>query len=360
MNKKINCIEGIRAIACMSIFLYSFRNAFLPVFSYWGDVTPLRILTSGDAMIRIMFTLSGFVISHKYFLLKRYDDIPLDIFKKYFRLAPHVLVANVVVCFMMKLGILYNSQAGKVSGSVEFLSAFNNFEPDIVLCLKESLILCFFQGKSTYIAPLWIIGYEYLGTILVLCAISICRKSDLRYLFYIVFLLFFNSYYNYFVLGMLVCEIYCDKDISDWLNQHKKFNNWLFVISFLIISLLNINDDIKIIRVVYAIGISGFLLALLCSSWGDKILGNRFMQKCGKLSFAVYITHLPIIESFSSVFFVKFNELGYNDTFIVMLNLILTSFLIWLIAHSFFGHIERISNAIVKSFEKKYGGLQKS
>ena len=84
MNKKINCLEGIRTIACISVFLCHFRGAFSQEFSYWGDNTPLRILTAGNVMVRILFVLSGFVISYKYFAFQRYEEIPLDIFKRYY------------------------------------------------------------------------------------------------------------------------------------------------------------------------------------------------------------------------------------------------------------------------------------
>lgn len=353
MNKKINCLEGIRTIACISVFLCHFRGAFSQEFSYWGDNTPLRILTAGNVMVRILFVLSGFVISYKYFAFQRYEEIPLDIFKRYFRLAPSILVANIVVHVMMELGLLYNVQAGQLSGSESFLAVFNNFEPDIGLCLKEGILTCYLQGANAYIGPLWTIAYEYLGGILVLCAIYVCKNDAFRYLFYIIFLCVFSSYYNYFVLGMLVCDIYCDKDISGWLKQHQHVNNMLFISALFIVSLIDINDDVKATRVLFAIGMCIFLLTLLSSSWGDKVLGNRFMREGGKLSFAVYIVHWPIIESFSSKYFIWLAELGYKDGFAVVSNLLLSGLLILVVAYFFNKYVELLGQTIMKSFVEK-------
>lgn len=352
MNKKINCLEGIRLIACISVFLCHFRGAFFPEISYWGENTPLRILTSSNVMVRILFVLNGFVISYKYFMFQKYEDVPVDIFKRYFHLAPPILIANIIVYIMMELGMLYNVQAGQLNGS-EFLAKFNNFEPDIGLCLKEGIVTCYLQGANAYIYPLWAIVYGYLGSILILGAIYICKNSSFRYLFYIVFLCSFSSYYNYFVLGMLVCDIYCDKDVNVWLNQHKCVNNGLFIGALLLVSVVDINDNVKATRVLFAIGLSVFLLTLLSSNWGERVLGNRFMREGGKLSFAVYIVHWPIIESFSSKFFIWLAKLGYRGEFPIVLNLLLTSLIVFAVAYCFHKYVELPEKIVIKSLMEK-------
>ena len=96
-----------------------------------------------------------------------------------------------------------------------------------------------------------------------------------------------------------------------------------------------------------------FLLTLLSSSWGDKVLGNRFMREGGKLSFAVYIVHWPIIESFSSKYFIWLAELGYKDGFAVVSNLLLSGLLILVVAYFFNKYVELLGQTIMKSFVEK-------
>ena len=176
MREKINCLEGIRTIGCISVFLCHFRGAFLPDQAIWLiDHTPLMILTAGNSVVRILFVVSGFVISYKYFEIQRYEQVPKDMLKRYFRLAPSVIAANLFVYFLMKFGFMFHVQAAAVSGSEDFLGIFNNFTPNLVQCLKEALITCYFQGANGYIGPLWTMVYEYLGAILVLCVIYVCK-----------------------------------------------------------------------------------------------------------------------------------------------------------------------------------------
>lgn len=230
MREKINCLEGIRTIGCISVFLCHFRGAFLPDQAIWLiDHTPLMILTAGNSVVRILFVVSGFVISYKYFEIQRYEQVPKDMLKRYFRLAPSVIAANLFVYFLMKFGFMFHVQAAAVSGSEDFLGIFNNFTPNLVQCLKEALITCYFQGANGYIGPLWTMVYEYLGAILVLCVIYVCKGNYLRYLFYIVMFICFSSYYNYFVLGMLICDIYVQQDMNEILQRHRWISYGLFL-----------------------------------------------------------------------------------------------------------------------------------
>lgn len=231
MSGKLNCLEGIRAIGCISVFLCHFRGAFLPNQSIWViDHTPLMILTAGNSIVRILFVVSGFVISYKYFLKQNYEHIPKDIIKRYFRLAPSVIAANLFVYVLMKSGMMFHIQAAAASGSEDFLGIFNNFTPNLLQCLKEAFLTCYFQGANGYIGPLWTMMYEYYGAIFILSVICICKGSrSLRYLFYIVIFSCFSSYYNYYVLGMFICDIYMDQDINKILHRHSWINYGLFL-----------------------------------------------------------------------------------------------------------------------------------
>lgn len=230
MKEKINCLEGIRAIGCISVFLCHFRGAFLPNQTIWLiDHTPLMILTAGNSVVRILFVVSGFVISYKYVTTQQYEEAPKDMLKRYFRLAPSVIAANLFAYVLMKSGAMFHIQAAAESGSEDFLGIFNNFTPNLAQCLKEAAITCYFQGANAYIGPLWTMVYEYLGVILVLGVIYVCRGSYLRHLFYIIVFVCFSSYYNYFVLGMLICDIYVDQGISEILQRHRWIPYGLFL-----------------------------------------------------------------------------------------------------------------------------------
>lgn len=346
--KKNNCLEGIRLIACVSIFLCHFRGAFLPDWSYWGDGTPLRILTADNTVVRLLFTLSGFVISYNY-LINGNDrkGVPADIIKRYFRLAPPIIFSNVIVYFLMKAGLMYNISAGILSGSDTFLASFNNFTPSIQGCLKEALYSCYFYGANDYIGPLWIIQYEFLGSILVLGAICVCGDGKLRSLFYLIFMLFYGtSYYSYFVLGMIVCDLYRDKNVSTTLQEHRGLNNICFFIGLWLVTMVDITDAFSCYF--WGFGTVIFLTTLINSSWGERALGGRILRKGGDLSYCFYIVHWPVIECFSSAYYIWAVGKGIDPRISILTNLVGTMVIIFLAAYFLNIYIEKIGKEITK------------
>lgn len=335
MNEKKNSLEGIRVIACIGVFLCHFRGAFLPD-RIIGiiDYTPLKIMTAGYPMVRIMFVLSGFVISYKYFKNQKYDDVVIDVVKRWFRLFPGILVANVIVCMMMKGGLFFNGEAAQLSGSQDFLGIFNQFTPNLFHAIKEGLFTIYLNGANGYIAPLWTMTYEFLGSILILAAISVFKGSPLRILFYVVELGFFKSYYNYLVVGMLICDIYFNAGVNEKLKEKQMFNNIVCFMAAFVICMIQLDDTNKEIRVIYGVSLIVFFMTLLNSKWAEKTMGCSFVVSLGKISFPIYILHWPIIESFSSWYYIKGIKLcggGYEGTIIIS-DFILTAFIILFMA----------------------------
>ena len=266
MNEKRTSLEGIRAIACIGGFLCHFRGAFLPnrVIGII-DYTPLKIMTAGNPMVRIMFVLSGYVISYKYFRNRKYDDVTIDIIKRWFRFFPGIFVANVIVYLLMKGGLLFNSEAAQLSGSSDFLGVFNQFTPNLLQAVREGLFTTYFNGANGYIGPLWTMKYEFLGSILILAAISVFKGSSLRILFYVVTLFFFNSYYNYLIIGMLICDIFFNADINLKLQKNQWINNSVCIIAVIVICMMKLDDMNKGTRIIYGI----FLVIFFGGFWHD-------------------------------------------------------------------------------------------
>lgn len=353
MGKKISCFEGIRAIGCIGVFLCHFRGAFFPQYVTCLDHTPVKILTAGNVIVRILFTLSGFVVCYKYFSKKNYENIRKDILKRYFRLAPAIIVAEIIVYFLMRAGLLYNIPAAEISGSVDFLAVFNNFTADFSGCLKEAFITCYTEGANGYIGPLWTIKYEFLGVILILSAMYICKDTYLRYIFYLIVFAFYNTYYNYFVLGMFICDIYISQDFNQFLQKHQRLNNLLFIIALYIVSLFDINDTVKYTRVMFSVGLIMLFLTLLNASWSEKILGAPIMNHMGRISYAVYIIHWPVIESFSSAYYIWATNMNIDKKTVIISCFMFSFLLIIFLAHIFNKYIEIIGKGAVLFIEKQ-------
>ncbi len=352
-TKKVLCIEGLRTIGWIGVFICHFKGAFLPNTVWWTDNTPLEFIYSGNAYVRLFFVISGFVIAYKFFTKECYDSVLPDIIKRYFRLMPPILVAEITVYFFMKANVLKNYEVSLLTGSEDFLGAFNRFTPDILGCLKEALFGTYFHVSSGYIATLWTMVYEYLGSVLILAAIYILRKNDWRWLFYIVFLIAFSSYYNYFVIGMMLADIVVNTDTVEIVRRKKAFHVGIILIGYYMLSMIEINDSDKFTRVIFGIGICIFMIGVISSPIMERILGNKIMIYGGKISYSAYIVHWPIIEIAScNAFLFLYNKIG-NESLLKTI-IFLGSLIITFVVASFYSlFIEPIGLKTIAKLWKK-------
>lgn len=346
-ESKINCIEGLRTIGWIGVFLCHFKGAFFPNRTCWLDMTPIRFIYSGNAYVRLLFVISGFVLCYKYFVKECYDNVLGDVVKRYFRLMPPILCAEIVVYFLMKFNFMKNVEAASIIGSQDFLGIFNTFSPNIIECLKEALVKTYLKGGSAYIGPLWSIVYEYLGALLILAVVYIFKKSPWRWLFYIIFMSAFAGYYNYFFLGMIIADLYVNTNLNEIIKKRPFFQFCMILGGYLMLSMININDQEKYTRVVFAVGIVLFMLGILSSNLMERLLGNRLMVRGGKLAYTAYIVHWPIVETISCGLFLSFyNKIEYNV--LVLLILIITFLVIIFVANIFATYIEPIGADVAK------------
>lgn len=297
--KKIKSIEGIRTIVWFGIFLCHYIGAFIPDRSWFLDKKPISFICTGHGYLEVLFIVSGFVLSYKFFSKECYELIPRDMVKRYFRLMPPVLFCELVVYVLMRLGCYKNVEVAELVGTMPTLGTFNQFEPDILGCLKEALVVAYIRATNQYIGPLWTIRYEYIGALMILAALFVFRKTPWRWLFYVAFLIFLSTYFNYLVLGMLLCDLYVNTRVSRILEEKGIIRIIAIVSGYIIQSLAEPRDGDKLSRVVFGVGISVFLLGVLTSKRLEKVLGNRFMLEGGKLGFSAYIVHWPVIETLS-------------------------------------------------------------
>lgn len=353
MNKHINSIEIIRVFACLGVVLGHFRGAFLPNINSWFRNTPLELIFGGSNSVRILFTISGFVISVKYFQRQCYEQVPVDILKRWFRLMPAILTANIMVYFLMKEGMFFNIEAANISGSQDFLGSFNTFSPNFKECLYDSLIGYYLYGKTAYIAPLWTMRHEFMGSILVLAVIGIFKNNRLRFLYYIIQLYFFageRNYYCYFIMGMLVCDICHTTNIIKIMTKHQYITNSI---------LLTVLIAFSMIKGHYWLFLIEFFVLIICmmaSTAGEKLSGNKFILYISKHSFTIYLIHWPVYETFSSWYYVKFFNVMSQKILIAsdfIISIIIISLLSWFLTK----YIENLGRPAAKWLSDNYDKL---
>lgn len=347
--KKLDCLEGVRALACIGVVLCHLKGAFLPHLRLAEILssTPLYYLYSGNTAVRIMFMLSGFVLSYKYFRTGQTATLEKDVIKRYIRLMFPAAFMTLLVCAMMKLHLLYNVEASGLVDLGNLLENFYRFEPQFGNAAWEGFIGILLAHNSNYDPPLWTMASELFGSYLIFAAVALLKSKRVRYSFYVCFLLVFPAYYIYFVLGMMICDLYTHEEgLNRFLEKHGILTVVLHAAAWWYIGTVNNLDYFKWKNLIFEAAGAVMFLTLLNSSVLDRIWGNKAAVAIGKHGFSIYLIHWPVIVSFSSFYLCRMTALAYGRRTILLTDIVLTIVMIMALSVLFTKWVVQPSNRL--------------
>ena len=378
--KKLAYIDGLKGIGALMVYFCHFVFAFyygayslLPESCHTASRienaigrTPLNLFYSGNAAVCLFLVFSGFVLCLSYFSTGDRKRLGNSARKRYFRLMPMILMANILVFVLMCLGLYQNAETAVLTKSEAWFAGFNQFEPDFLRMLYESLIGCFLQGTNDYNGVLWTIPYLFWGALMVYLAAWLVGENRLRYIAYGVMLLVSAATDIYFTgvfAGFIICDFFCTqkKGMELW----KKY--WIlpllsFAAGVYLLSYPSIGVDMSgtiyaplppAYTVIYHMaGALGLLAGVLGLPGLQRFFGARPFRFLGAISYSLYLLHFPVVATFSCWFFLSLHEaLGYHLT--VGLDFVCTTVLVLLLAS--FGHryLEPAGRILEKAVEKR-------
>lgn len=284
------------------------------------------------------FILSGYVLSYKFFIKNDINILIEGFIKRYFRLMVPVLFSIFIAYLFMKGDLFFNVEAAEVTQSQWWLGSFWRFEPSFIGMLKESMYEVFLKFESTYNSSLWKMTYEFLVSILIFSIFIVIRKIKYRYALYTILILIFkDSYYSTFIIGVLLCDVNNDRGIFI---KSKLLITICFIVGLFIGSYpTNVNVSNSIYSILdfsflsnkvmtyHILGSTCIILAIINSSILQNILNSKGFMKLGEISFAMYLIHLNVIGSFSSFVFIKLIKyldysISFSITFIISMYII--------------------------------------
>lgn len=371
--KKINFFEGVRGIAAFIVVISHFIQVFYPAlydlnpelvhneFEKSIPQTPLNIFYNGNFAVCIFFVLSGFVLSYKYVVKKNKEDLVEGAVKRYFRLAIPVTVSVIFAYLLLKFNLYYFGYSTYITKST--MTDFYAMEPSILNAFREALFGSFFYNEFSHNAVLWTMYYELIGSFIVFSFLALFGNVKKRYIFYIIlFVLFWNSYFIAFVLGMSLCDAYYnlnDKFISIFKN--KLVSAILFIIGiylasfpyvdskgtiyeFIVIPSLNINY----FMMAHILGAFLILIAILGSNLLQRIFEFKPFLYLGNISFSLYLTHFIIINSLSCYIFLKMYEKGISYNYSFLISFFISLIFTFILSHYMNKYVDQKSVKISK------------
>ena len=350
---KVIYLDGIRGIAAFLVIIHHFYLAFYPAYplekgnllfihqNFYERLfyrSPFLFLVNGRFLVLIFFILSGFVLSKKEHTERSTNDLKEATFRRFTRLYLPVAFSLSIAILLNRLSLNYSLEAERLTKSTFLLTL--NSSLSIPTFLREILYSAMLTGNSSLNPVLWTISIELYGSFFVyaICAVTRGIKNRLPVLLIIsgLMILTHNIEYSAFLLGMLL----------NYTNKIYIYHNAKKVIMIavgIVLSLLlggytantkgtfyellpHVFTDYTLI--INLVGAFSLVALIQHSKTTQKILSINAFSFLGNVSFSVYLIHILILSSFSSLFFLKINfYLNYNLAF--MMTLLISILLIY-------------------------------
>jgi len=369
MSQKIEALESLRGIGAFMVLIGHLFCAFYPAllfgdamlhFSFEDTIRdgPLHLLYNGPFAVCLFFTLSGYVLSYKYFVSKNIKTLRSSAYRRYFRLLVPVFTSVMISFVMGSLGLYRHMEIVPITGSVLWLNTLFQFpHGDIFEAIYNGLFGVFITGDNRYNGALWTMATELRGSFLVYGFLLFFGDRWDRLLAYIAgFLLFKDGYMINFLAGVALCDLRNNMNyrlpepvcigitaVGLWMAAFTYDVNGL-------LSIIGLHTGIQYPDL--AFGAIFVLAGVVFSTILQKLLSNKFLVWMGRMSFSVYVIHMIIMCSYSCIVFSQLNQFfSYNIAAIV--SIVSTIILVYLVAPYFYEMFDlggqRLSNALYRT-----------
>lgn len=331
MGSKISHLEGLRGLAACAVLLSHLKGTF------WSDpeivLSPgsqegewsmnevfgfvasafLQASSNGAVAVWIFWIISAYALTVRFHAetnLQMARRILTDsAVKRYVRLAIPVLASTMLAWSLHANGWMSNGRLAVTLGPefTAWLGSFYRFEPSLFGAVSSAVWEAFFafDGTTTYNSVLWTMSYELYGSFFLFGYLALFGKHRVRVPLYALaatlFWMLKIYWLNAFVFGCAICDAYVNREVVlSKIPMHVRCVGRSLHRSRIVAS-------VCLLSLVIEIGSSGVddgqcvLLALACSAFvvasplPRYLLSRRIPVFLGKISFGVYLVHIPII-----------------------------------------------------------------
>lgn len=285
-------LDGLRGWGAVFVVLFHVFCDALPVSSESSIMLRRLLPFSGLYAVMIFFMVSGIALSTRYLV----DGNNRELFKsatgRYFRLATPILILCLGVHFAIARGLL-----AEPNERLPIFAGALNFDSTVANVLQFSLFDVFFRYSysQTYAGPLWTMSVEFIGSFVLFAVLLISVRIRQPFWALVISSLALvilattdsSRLYSLFLFGAaLAAAIH-----RGWLEMvSEKVAAGLLVAGLGAPLLLPLAYDIwnVLATVVLTTG-------CICFSPARTLLESRLSRALGRISFALYLVHGPIL-----------------------------------------------------------------
>ncbi len=295
--------------------------------------TPFSLLTAANSAVCIFFVLSGYVMSMV--AIRSSESFVAISARRYLRLAGPAIGSCLLSAFLLKHHFYFNQSVADLTAS-SWLKQWFLFDGHYQTALKEGLLDIFKMPNSTYNSSLWTMYVELWGSLTIFSIIHLVKNKNLRLFSFVLATVLagkiFHKYEFYCIFAGAVSfhvnQLFNFQFKKEWINTFCVFIG-VFLCSYPDFAprgnggvFYNWAATRYFVTWYHALG--GILIVHFIhnSNLFRKFFSFPLFLWLGKISFSLYLIHLPIICSLGAgLIAVSHNVLSYNQmTFIVILS----------------------------------------
>jgi peptidoglycan/LPS O-acetylase OafA/YrhL len=283
-------LDGARGVAACVVFFGHLSLA----------LTKAIWLFNGNAAVCIFFVLSGYVLSD---LVQRSPlSFPAHAVRRYTRLVGPMLITSTLAWALLALGAYQNVEAAAITGS-DWLASWYKFAPSFPDMILETVYGVFTSGESRYNCNLWTMRPELIGSLYVFvlgAAVSSRRGRTICYL--VLGAAYWSDYVLLFPVGALLYEFEAEiVSLMRWTSIKAMLTAiglFFCIATEKMLATLHF-PQVDMVRLHM---FAAVLIVLCVLTWEflQSILSSAFGRWLGRISFTLYLIHVPIICSLTS------------------------------------------------------------
>ncbi|MGR9155147.1 acyltransferase family protein [Rhizobium leguminosarum] len=323
-------LEGLRGIACLSVFLCHFLFSFFPYLTSnfspnsqlppafaWESVASLPIATvffSGNFGVAIFFAMSGFLLTNRYFQSGDKQALSYGAAKRYLRLGLPAAASIMIAWTLATLGWMFTQKAAVIEAA-GWPMAFYKEPTTFWRALADAVYGAAVFGRTELNSPLWTIQIELIGSLLLFATYAFfgVRYFLVNLAFFVgaVLVMFPNSQAQIHCLtifaGSLLNYVRFERSRSPPISaaligvgfvlgayDYSLWFDWMRIVPIPTLG-TPVVDLAQYDRYVFnAFGAILVVAGLLSSERVSALFSSNILAYLGRLSFSIYLLHWPI------------------------------------------------------------------
>lgn len=332
-KKKDLSLEGLRGLASLAVVLAHILFVYFPYLTSlrapYPKATPktlvdlvlinppFRLLYAADAAVLIFMVLSGYVLMAKFYRTDTSEVLETAATKRYIRLVLPAFASVLFAWAILSSGLMANQLAGTLNTAGWPIHYYTQ-PVSLVDAIINGLFMAPLFGDSSINGPLWTLQTELLGSILLFASYALFGRRSL--LLVCAWFLFFANVlggkqpHTLYYIGLLAGSLL--HVVTPWLKARPLVSTLFVVVGLLSVmadhsslyaplmslplpNLQSIGPDYNANKVLFwqAVGSISLVAGTIGSSWFATLLASRVPAYLGRISFALYLLHMPLIMS---------------------------------------------------------------